>query len=115
MSSCQVQSVDAFAFSPPDVNECSSGSHSCDVNAVCTNTAGGFTCSCITGYTGTGHRRHCTGKLLGLRTKLFGCAPGRLKKIFSEVIFKIRATFVGSLSERERERERERESKRREV
>ena len=38
-----------------DVDECSLGNVvTCDENAQCGNTVGGFTCSCATGYSGTG-------------------------------------------------------------
>ena len=29
-----------------DVNECEDGSHSCDMNANCTNTEGSYICTC---------------------------------------------------------------------
>ena len=45
-----------------DINECTTNSHSCDVNAVCQNTVGSHTCSCKAGYTGDG--KTCDGKLL---------------------------------------------------
>ncbi|KAL9975444.1 hypothetical protein ACROYT_G012605 [Oculina patagonica] len=41
-----------------DVDECKTNSHSCDVNAVCNNTKGGYNCTCKEGYTGDG--RNCT-------------------------------------------------------
>ena len=44
-----------------DIDECSSNSHSCDMNAVCNNTRGFYTCACKTGYSGDG--KNCTGKL----------------------------------------------------
>ena len=44
-----------------DVDECSSDSHSCHVNAVCSNTRGSHTCTCKAGYTGDG--RSCNGML----------------------------------------------------
>ena len=44
-----------------DINECSTNSHSCDVNAVCGNTLGSYTCACKPGYWGNG--RTCSGKL----------------------------------------------------
>ena len=44
-----------------DIDECSSNSHSCDVNAVCNNTRGFYTCACKRGYSGDG--KNCTGKL----------------------------------------------------
>ena len=37
-----------------DIDECATGSHSCDARAVCTNTPGNFTCECQSGYTGDG-------------------------------------------------------------
>ncbi|XP_073250982.1 uncharacterized protein [Porites lutea] len=37
-----------------DLDECTTNSHICDVNAVCQNTAGSHTCSCKAGYTGNG-------------------------------------------------------------
>ena len=42
-----------------DADECSTNSHSCDVNAVCSNTRGSYTCTCKAGYTGDG--KSCTG------------------------------------------------------
>ncbi|MEK6799202.1 MAG: EGF domain-containing protein [Planctomycetota bacterium] len=35
-------------------DECALGTHNCDVNATCTDTAGGFTCACNSGYSGDG-------------------------------------------------------------
>lgn len=37
-----------------DINECDEASHNCAENAVCTNTDGGFTCVCESGYEGDG-------------------------------------------------------------
>ena len=42
-----------------DINECDQNMHSCDSNAICTNTNGSFTCNCNDGYTGDGMT--CTG------------------------------------------------------
>ena len=44
-----------------DLDECTTNSHTCDVNAVCQNTVGSHTCSCKAGYTGDG--KPCYGKL----------------------------------------------------
>ena len=40
-------------------DECSSNSQSCDVNAVCSNAKGTYTCICKAGYSGDG--RTCSG------------------------------------------------------
>ena len=45
----------------PDIDECSNGSHGCNENATCINTAGHFNCSCKLGFTGDG--RLCSGKV----------------------------------------------------
>ena len=38
-----------------DIDECAEMSNNCDDSlATCTNTAGSFMCTCITGYTGDG-------------------------------------------------------------
>ena len=37
-----------------DADECSNNDHSCDVNAVCSNTVGSYACACKAGYTGDG-------------------------------------------------------------
>ena len=44
----------------PDVNECMAATSPCDANAECTNSAGSFSCSCNTGFTGDGMT--CNGK-----------------------------------------------------
>ena len=37
-----------------DLDKCSANSYSCDVNAVCSNTPGSYTCACKAGYSGDG-------------------------------------------------------------
>ncbi|PFX15514.1 Protein HEG-like 1 [Stylophora pistillata] len=52
-----------------DVNECSTKTHNCDVNAECNNTEGSFNCSCKIGFNGdgkkcAGHGKKLSGKKL---------------------------------------------------
>ena len=44
----------------PDLEECSTNTHNCDVNADCVNTVGSYSCNCRAGYTGDG--KTCNGK-----------------------------------------------------
>lgn len=44
-----------------DINECTSGIHTCSVNAQCINNPGSFTCRCNVGFSGDGH--NCESKL----------------------------------------------------
>ena len=44
-----------------DIDECSNGSHLCDVNANCTNSVGSHNCTCKEGFTGNG--TSCAGTL----------------------------------------------------
>ncbi|XP_068719937.1 uncharacterized protein [Montipora capricornis] len=37
-----------------DIDECSANSHSCDINATCSNTKGSYLCTCKSGYSGNG-------------------------------------------------------------
>ena len=56
-----------------DIDECSNGSHDCDVNANCTNTNGSHSCTCKEGYTGKGEL--CQGKIrLDLKKKQNNCS-----------------------------------------
>ena len=50
-----------FSLFLPDIDECSTNSHSCDVNAVCSNTVGLYVCACKAGYSSDGNT--CTGEL----------------------------------------------------
>ena len=38
----------------PNVDECNTGTHDCDINAACTDTDCGFICQCNSGYSGNG-------------------------------------------------------------
>ena len=47
---------------PAGINECELEMHTCHVNANCTDTIGGFKCTCGEGFEGDGF--NCTGKKL---------------------------------------------------
>ena len=43
-----------YLFCLADVDECVEGLDDCDVNALCTDTVGSFTCDCLDGFVGNG-------------------------------------------------------------
>ena len=43
-----------------DIDECTNETDSCDDNAMCTNTMGSYSCSCLFGYSGDGEM--CIGR-----------------------------------------------------
>ena len=45
-----------------DMDECLY--HQCDVNAICNNNLGSFSCECKPGYSGDGF--NCTGRIAGV-------------------------------------------------
>ena len=53
-------SILIFFFILADVDECTANTHNCHSDATCTNTNGGFTCACKSGFQGPG--TSCTGK-----------------------------------------------------
>ena len=52
-----------------DIDECSTNSDSCDVNAVCSNNVGSYACACKAGFTGNGYT--CTGEPFKSNVKRF--------------------------------------------
>ena len=42
-----------------DINECTTKTYTCDVNAVCKNTQGSYNCTCRDGFHGDG--KYCFG------------------------------------------------------
>ncbi|CAH3165937.1 unnamed protein product, partial [Porites evermanni] len=50
----------------PEIDECTTNNHSCDVNAACQNTVGSYKCTCKAGYSGNGRKcvdiDECTSK-----------------------------------------------------
>ncbi|KAL9962016.1 hypothetical protein ACROYT_G031070 [Oculina patagonica] len=45
-------------INPADIDECTTNSHGCDVNAICKNTVGSYNCTCKPGFKGDGKK--CT-------------------------------------------------------
>ena len=43
-----------------DIDECARGTATCDANASCNNTIGGYNCTCNSGYEGNGFHGNCS-------------------------------------------------------
>ena len=63
------EGFDPLFFFPLDIDECSTNSHGCDVNAVCSNNVGSYVCACKAGFTGDGYT--CTGEPFKSNVKRF--------------------------------------------
>ena len=61
-----------------EIDECFSGTHSCDANAECINTAGSYNCTCRPGYHGNGSS--CEGGYLSKDKRVCVRSSGFLKK-----------------------------------
>ena len=46
-------------FAHVDIDECAANTHSCHMNAMCSNTEGSYLCACKAGYSGDG--KSCSG------------------------------------------------------
>ena len=54
--------IDKYIFL--DIDECLTGTHTCQEDATCNNTIGWYNCTCNPGFDGNGN--NCTGKCLSL-------------------------------------------------
>ena len=50
-----------LCIDPPEINECTTGSHNCYSTDHCLNTLGSFTCTCPSGYVLSGNGYSCFG------------------------------------------------------
>jgi len=57
------------SFCENDINECLTNNGRCNLNALCTNLPGSFSCECIPGYQGNGF--NCTGIFFFFSPSLF--------------------------------------------
>lgn len=56
---------------PPDVNECVTNTHRCNLHAECLNTQGSFQCKCKQGYRGSGF--DCAGEYHWMAGRVLCC------------------------------------------
>uniref|UniRef100_A0A4W5KY73 EGF-like domain-containing protein n=1 Tax=Hucho hucho TaxID=62062 RepID=A0A4W5KY73_9TELE len=54
MCICHTGYIRIDDYSCTEHDECTTGLHRCDENAICFNTVGGHSCSCKPGYVGNG-------------------------------------------------------------
>lgn len=71
------EKVSLFLALQTEHDDCGSGQHNCDENAICTNTVQGHSCTCKPGYVGNG--TICRGRLAALGARLpVSCSPARV-------------------------------------
>ena len=82
-----------------DIDECSSGSHDCDVNANCTNSNGSYSCTCNEGYSGKGDS--CQGKirlnLIKIQNNYSSPIIALLSNKLAKIFFSIQLPFANLL------------------
>ena len=67
------EKVSLFLTLKTEHDDCGSGQHNCDENAICTNTVQGHSCTCKPGYVGNG--TICRGRLAALGARLPVSSP----------------------------------------
>lgn len=65
--------ITLFRLSCNDLDECALGVHNCHPNAVCSNTWGSYSCSCLLGHHGNG--KQCRGKQVSKSFTLTASVP----------------------------------------
>lgn len=73
-----------------DLDECSSRMNNCSQHATCTNEVAGFSCSCNSGFNGTGV--FCE----GMTTRSYKVGKKALTKIFKKIPFSSGSPIVYS-------------------
>lgn len=64
--------LDMFLILTTDIDECANPeANDCETNAVCNNTEGSYSCSCVSGYKGDG--KNCTGNRFFQLSKMPNC------------------------------------------
>ncbi len=84
LSTKNIKNKFEIIFFSSDLDECALKTDSCDSNANCTNTDGGYSCNCLKGYKGDGFS--CTGTYQSL-VYWFNIIFGSVNDQWGKIIF----------------------------